>query len=109
MSPAKEPAAVERAHRKTAVGRVVSDKMDKTIVVQIERIVRDPRFGKFLKKYSKCYAHDEKREGKRGDLVEIMETRPLSRLKRWRFIKVIEKSTEPAPEPAPAKPGPKKA
>jgi len=75
------------------VGRVVSDKMNKTIVVEIERIVRDPRFGKFLKKYSKCYAHDEKREAKTGDRVEIAETRPLSKSKRWRLVTILEKGT----------------
>ena len=102
MSPAKPTAPVERNARKTVVGLVVSDKMNKTIVVEIERIVRDPRFGKFLKKYSKCYAHDEKREAHKGDRVEIAETRPQSKLKRWRLLKIISKSEEPAPAAAKA-------
>jgi small subunit ribosomal protein S17 len=86
----------ERGKRKSIRGVVTSSAMNKTIVVQIERIVRDPRFGKFLKKYSKCYAHDEKREARKGDRVEIAETRPQSKLKRWRLLKIVEKSEEPA-------------
>jgi small subunit ribosomal protein S17 len=91
MTPKPQAAPTARPARKSVVGRVVSDKMDKTIVVQVERIVRDPRFGKFLKKYSKCYAHDEKREAKEGDRVQIAETRPLSKSKRWRLVSVLEK------------------
>lgn len=99
-SPASPPA---RPTRKSVVGRVVSDKMNKTIVVQVERIVQDPRFGKFLKKYSKCYAHDEKREAKRGDRVQITETRPLSKSKRWRLVKILEKgAVEAVPAVPPA-------
>jgi small subunit ribosomal protein S17 len=96
-NPRKTPTA--RPARKSVVGRVVSDKMDKTIVVQVERIVRDPRFGKFLKRYSKCYAHDEKREAKEGDRVEIAETRPMSKSKRWRLVSVLEKGALEAPVP----------
>lgn len=91
MTPKPPVSPVSRPARKSVVGRVVSDKMNKTIVVQVERIVRDPRFGKFLKKYSKCYAHDEKREAKTGDRVEIAETRPLSKSKRWRLVAILEK------------------
>ena len=91
MTPKPQASAVARSARKSVVGRVVSDKMNKTIVVQVERIVRDPRFGKFLKKYSKCYAHDEKREAKTGDRVQIAETRPMSKSKRWRLISILEK------------------
>lgn len=100
MTPKPQAAPTARHARKSVVGRVVSSKMDKTIVVQVERIVRDPRFGKFLKKYSKCYAHDEKREAKEGDRVEIAETRPLSKLKRWRLVEVLEKGAIEAPVPA---------
>ena len=100
MTPKSQPAATERPTRKSVVGRVVSDKMNKTIVVQVERIVRDPRFGKFLKKYSKCYAHDEKREAKTGDLVDIAETRPTSKLKRWRLVAILEKGAVETPVPA---------
>jgi len=100
MTPKPQATPVARPARKSVVGRVVSDKMNKTIVVEIERIVRDPRFGKFLKKYSKCYAHDEKREAKTGDRVEIAETRPLSKSKRWRLIAILEKgAVEAAPVP----------
>jgi len=104
MTPKPQAPPAARAARKSVVGRVVSDKMNKTIVVQVERIVRDPRFGKFLKKYSKCYAHDEKREAKKGDRVEVAETRPLSKSKRWRLVKVLEKAAAdqvPAAPPAP--------
>ena len=91
MTPKPQAAPTSRPARKSVVGRVVSDKMDKTIVVQVERIVRDPRFGKYLKKYSKCYAHDEKREAKSGDRVQITETRPMSKSKRWRLVSILEK------------------
>ncbi|HTF57107.1 MAG TPA: 30S ribosomal protein S17 [Planctomycetota bacterium] len=106
MTPKSTAAPPARPTRKKVVGRVVSDKMNKTIVVQVERIVQDPRFGKYLKKYSKCYAHDEKREAKRGDRVEISETRPLSKLKRWRLVKILEKGAVEtvAAVPAPAEP-----
>jgi small subunit ribosomal protein S17 len=97
MTPKPQAKPMARPARKSVTGRVVSDKMDKTIVVQVERLVQDPRFGKFLKKYSKCYAHDEKREAKRGDRVEISETRPLSKSKRWRLVKVLEKAAVEVP------------
>ena len=100
MTPKTQQTTTARPARKSVVGRVVSDKMNKTIVVQVERIVRDPRFGKFLKKYSKCYAHDEKREAKEGDRVEIAETRPLSKSKRWRLVSIVEKGAVEAPVPA---------
>lgn len=100
MPPAND--APDRNRRKTETGRVTSDKMAKTIVVRVERLVRHPKFGKFVKRFTTCYAHDEKREAKQGDLVEVMETRPLSRLKRWRLVRVVEKSPEAA-APAPAK------
>jgi small subunit ribosomal protein S17 len=101
MTPKSPAAPTARHNRKSVVGRVVSDKMDKTIVVEIERIVRDPRFGKFLKKYSKCYAHDEKGEAKEGDRVQISETRPLSKSKRWRLVAILEKGAVDAPVPGP--------
>ncbi|MBI4565262.1 MAG: 30S ribosomal protein S17 [Planctomycetes bacterium] len=83
-----------RSARKTVVGRVVSDKMDKTIVVQVERLVQEPRVGKYVRRFSKCYAHDEKEEAGPGDRVELMETRPLSKQKRWRLVRVVAKSPE---------------
>ena len=73
-------------------GRVVSDKMDKTITVAVERKVKHPFYGKFLKKTTKFHAHDETNQCGIGDTVRIMETRPLSKTKRWRLVEVIEKA-----------------
>lgn len=78
-----------RNKRKERQGVVISDKMDKTITIQVERLTHHPWFGKTLKKYSKFKAHDEKNEAKVGDLVRIAETRPLSKTKRWRLVKVL--------------------
>ena len=82
----------ERALRKTRVGRVVSDKMDKTIVVAIEDNVRHPKYGKIIKRTVKIHAHDANNECGIGDKVEVMETRPLSKTKRWRLVEIIEKA-----------------
>jgi len=82
----------ERNLRKTRVGRVVSDKMDKTIVVAVEDNVRHPIYKKTVKRTTKFKAHDENNECKVGDRVLIMETRPLSRDKRWRLVEIIEKA-----------------
>ena len=81
----------ERAKRKTVVGKVVSNKMDKTVSVAVERRYRHPLYGKYLKRTSKFMAHDEKNECKMGDTVRIMETRPLSHLKRWRLVEIVER------------------
>ena len=78
--------------RKVRVGKVVSDKMDKTIVVAIEDNVRHPKYGKIIKRTVKIHAHDEKNECKIGDKVSVMETRPLSATKRWRLVEIIEKA-----------------
>ena len=83
---------LDRNLRKTRVGIVTSNKMDKTITVAVERKVKHPMYGKFVKKTSKFHAHDEKDECTIGDIVKIMETRPLSKTKRWRLIEVIEKA-----------------
>jgi small subunit ribosomal protein S17 len=83
---------VERKIRKTKTGLVTSDKMDKTITVAVERKVKHPIYGKFVKKTTKFHAHDEKNECKPGDVVKIMETRPLSKTKRWLLVEVIEKA-----------------
>ena len=83
---------VERNLRKTRIGVVTSDKMDKTITVAVERKVKHPIYGKFVKKTSKFHAHDEKQECTIGDVVKIMETRPLSKTKRWRLVEVVEKA-----------------
>ncbi len=81
----------ERKVRKTRIGVVSSNKMEKTITVSVERKVKHPIYGKFLKKTTKFMAHDEKNECSIGDTVKIMETRPLSKNKTWRLIEVIEK------------------
>lgn len=83
---------MERAQRKTRVGKVVSDKMDKTIVVAIEDSVKHPLYKKIVKRTYKLKAHDEKNECKTGDKVKVMETRPLSHDKRWRLIEIIDKA-----------------
>ena len=83
---------MERNLRKTRVGKVVSDKMDKTIVVAIEDNVKHPVYGKVIKRTVKFKAHDENNECGIGDKVMIMETRPLSKEKRWRIIQIIEKA-----------------
>ena len=82
----------ERAFRKTRVGKVVSDKMDKTIVVAIEDRVQHPLYKKIIKRTVKLKAHDEKNECKVGDRVMVMETRPLSKDKRWRVAQIIERA-----------------
>ena len=81
-----------RDTRKIRVGKVVSDKMDKTIVVAIVDNVRHPKYGKIIKRTVKIHAHDEKNECGVGDKVAVMETRPLSKTKRWRFVEIIEKA-----------------
>ena len=78
--------------RKTRIGKVVSDKMDKTITVAIEDHVKHPLYGKIVKKTVKCKAHDENNDCGIGDTVKIMETRPLSKDKRWRLVEIIEKA-----------------
>ena len=82
----------ERNLRKTRVGKVVSDKMDKTIVVAVEDHVRHPLYKKIVKRTYKLKAHDEKNECKIGDTVKVMETRPLSKDKRWRLVEIMEKA-----------------
>ena len=79
-------------NRKIKIGRVLSDKMNKSRVVVAERSVRHPLYGKFIKKSSKFMAHDENNESHIGDVVKIMETRPLSKKKRWRLVEIIEKA-----------------
>lgn len=83
---------MERAFRKTRVGKVVSDKMDKTVVVAVETFVKHPLYNKRVKKTTKLKAHDELNECNIGDTVKIMETRPLSKDKRWRLLNIIEKA-----------------
>ncbi len=80
----------ERSQRKTRSGEVISTKMDKTVIVKTVTRVPHPRFGKIIKQVKKFHVHDEKNEAKVGDLVAIMETKPLSKLKRWRLIEIIK-------------------
>ena len=82
----------KRNLRKEKVGIVTSDKMEKTIVVSVERKIMHPKYGKFIKRTSKFFAHDEKRDAHTGDLVRITETRPLSKNKNWRLVEVVEKA-----------------
>lgn len=86
------PATIENKQREV-VGDVISDKMDKTIVVEVARRVRHPKYMKVVTKYKKFYAHDEKSEAGVGDRVRIVESRPVSKLKRWRLVAIIEKAT----------------
>ena len=83
---------MERNLRKTRTGKVTSNKMDKTIVVAIENHVKHPLYGKIVKKTYKLKAHDEKNECNIGDTVKVMETRPLSKDKRWRLVEIVEKA-----------------
>ena len=80
----------KRGARKERVGVVVSDKMDKTIIVRIERVTKHPLYNKVIKKFIKFKAHDEKNEAKTGDKVRIVETRPLSKDKRWRLAEIVK-------------------
>jgi small subunit ribosomal protein S17 len=82
----------DRNRRKTRVGKVVSDRMDKTIVVSIERLVKHPQYGRYVRRRSKFKVHDEKNECRTGDTVRFMETRPISKDKRWRFVEIVERA-----------------
>jgi small subunit ribosomal protein S17 len=84
--------ALDRGYRKTRRGYVVSDKMDKTVVVEVEDRVKHPLYGKVIRRSSKVKAHDEQNSAGIGDLVMIMETRPLSATKRWRVVEILERA-----------------
>ena len=86
--------------RKVAQGTVVSDAMDKSILVEVTRLVKHPMYGKYMRRSTKLMAHDENNEAHIGDLVEVTETRPLSKRKRWRLVRVIGKASEVLPESA---------
>lgn len=90
----------QRGHRKERRGKVIASKMAKTIVVEVERRYPHPRYRKVVASYAKFYAHDEQGQAKAGDLVLIQETRPLSKLKRWRLIGVLERAAQSAPAAA---------
>jgi small subunit ribosomal protein S17 len=92
-APAPEPT---RRRRKTEIGVVTSDKMNKTRRVEVETLVPHPKYGKMLRRRTICHAHDENNESQHGDLVEIMETRPLSKLKRWRIVRIVRPGAQRA-------------
>jgi len=83
---------VERAHRKIKIGVVSSDKMDKSRVIQVQRNIKHPLYIKYVRKTSKFMVHDENNDSHTGDVVKIMETRPLSKRKRWRLVQVLERA-----------------
>lgn len=82
----------KRGYRKRVIGVVCSDKMDKTISVKVERLVKDPLYGKYIKRATIYKAHDEEKKAKVGDKVEIMETRPISKTKHWRLVRILEEA-----------------
>ena len=86
------PATEDRNKRRTLIGVVIRDKMTKTRRVDVERLVKHARYGKYIKKRTVCYVHDENNESHLGDTVEIMETRPLSKQKCWRLIRIVNKA-----------------
>ena len=92
MSTEAATATERRQQRKVRVGKVISNKMTKSIVVSLERKVPHPLYKKYYKQTSTLMAHDEKREAGVGDLVKVMETRPMSKLKRWRLVEIVEKA-----------------
>ena len=90
-------AADSRKQRRTLIGVVTRDKMDKTRRVDVERLVKHARYGKYIRRRTICHVHDEQNESHIGDTVEIMESRPISKLKHWRLIRVVRKAPEAAP------------
>ncbi|SRR6266478_5838900 len=87
----------KRRQRRTAIGLVTSDKMNKTRRVEIPRLVKHPRYGKYIRRRTVCHVHDEQNESRQGDTVEIMESRPLSKTKHWRLVRVVIKAPVAAP------------
>jgi small subunit ribosomal protein S17 len=83
---------MDRSRRKTRVGKVVSDRMDKTVVVSIERLVKHPTYGRYVRRRAKFKVHDEANACKVGDTIRFMETRPVSKDKRWRFVEFVERA-----------------
>ena len=96
-----------RKARRTLVGVVIRDKMDKTRRVEIQRLVKHARYGKYIKRRTVCYVHDERNETRAGDTVEIMETRPLSKTKHWRLVRVVKRAPGGAAQEPPAESGEK--
>jgi small subunit ribosomal protein S17 len=107
--PQQQAAAAERGQRRAVVGVVTSDKMSKTRRVEIPRLVKHPRYGKYIKRRTVCHVHDEQNESHLGDMVEIMETRPISKTKHWRLVRVVTKAPTAAPAPQALAPTPEAA
>jgi small subunit ribosomal protein S17 len=103
-TPAQPAPAAARNPRRVLTGVVTRDKMDKTRRVEIPRLVKHERYGKYIKQRTVCYMHDEQNETRNGDTVEIMETRPLSKMKHWRLVRVITRAPGGTREPAAAAP-----
>jgi small subunit ribosomal protein S17 len=95
-SPARTESPPPRNRRKTEIGMVASDKMSKTRRVVVERLVPHPKYGKMMRRRTICHAHDEDNASHKGDMVEIMETRPLSKLKRWRIVRIVRPGAQQA-------------
>ena len=95
----------ERGRRRVEVGVVTSDKMNKTRRVEIPRLVKHARYGKYIRRRTICHVHDENNESHAGDTVEIMETRPLSKMKHWRLVRVVTRAPGQAGAPPQAEPG----
>jgi small subunit ribosomal protein S17 len=91
-APASGNPAEDRGNRRVVVGLVTSDKMNKTRRVEVPRVVKHPRYGKYVRRRTVCHAHDENNESRTGDTVEIMETRPISKMKHWRLVRVVVKA-----------------
>jgi small subunit ribosomal protein S17 len=100
MAEKVEQPTAERGQRRTEVGVVTSDKMNKTRRVEIPRLVKHQRYGKYIKRRTICHVHDETNESHTGDTVEIMESRPISKLKHWRLVRVVTKAPAVAISPA---------
>ena len=100
---AETKTAEPRKARRTLIGIVTRDKTLKTRRVEIQRLVKHPRYSKYIKRRTVCYVHDEKDETKIGDTVEIMEARPLSKTKNWRLVRIVKKAPAGAAEPVPGK------
>jgi small subunit ribosomal protein S17 len=92
VTPAAESPAADRNRRKVRVGKVVSDKMDKTAVVTIDRVIKHPTYKRYIRRTKKYVIHDEENQARVGDIVRFMETRPLSKTKRWRLLEVVERA-----------------
>ena len=91
-TPAQQPAGETKTGRRVLLGTVTRDKTAKTRRVEVERLVRHPKYGKFVKRRTVCYVHDEKNESHLGDTVEIRESRPLSKLKRWELVRIVTRA-----------------